>query len=212
MTHGVQVNGIRGELGHGAVDGSMTWLLKDKLHSTTVSTDFGSKDVGKMLESWGYPGLLEAKKLNGHANLTWQGSPADFDVDDLTGDLTLAIRDGRFLSVDTASTTGALRLFGVLNLDSITRRLRLDFSDLFSSGMAFDSIDGQLHFDDGLISFSEPVTVKGPATDFRLGGQLYVPDRSMSMDSDCHPASDAEYFYRQPAPWAALYCRCRLSV
>ncbi|MTI14828.1 YhdP family protein [Sansalvadorimonas verongulae] len=177
---GVQVNDIQGELGNGVFDGSLTWRLQNKLHKTTLTASFGSSDIETMLESWGYPNLLTAKKLDDRINLNWQGSPADFDMNDLTGDLTFDIRDGRFLSVDTAS--GALRLFGVLNLDAITRRLRLDFSDLYSSGMAFDSVKGKMNFQNGLITFSEPVVVKGPATDLHLGGQLYVPDRSLNME------------------------------
>ncbi|WP_281646636.1 YhdP family protein [Parendozoicomonas sp. Alg238-R29] len=182
VKHGLEASNVEGVLGGSNIDGSLQWMLKNNQHHTSINALFNSSDVENMLTQWGYPELMTGKQLDGNASLNWRGSPADFDIDDVIGDLSVDIREGRFLSVNAASPTGALRLFGVLNLDAITRRLRLDFSDLYSSGMAYDKVEGKLEFNNGLIVFSEPITVKGPSSDFRLGGQLHVPDRSLNME------------------------------
>ncbi|MDE1998538.1 MAG: TIGR02099 family protein, partial [Burkholderiales bacterium] len=45
---------------------------------------------------------------------------------------------------------GIAKLLGVLSLQSLPRRLTLDFRDVFQQGFAFDSIDGQVKIDQGV--------------------------------------------------------------
>ena len=179
---GIIAKNISGELGHAGVDGSIYWHYQNRVHRTEVDLKLDSKEVGSLMTSWGYPGLMMAKKLSAAGKVSWQGSPAGFDIDNLAGTTSFKITDGRFTSFDATSPTSALRLFGVLNLDSITRRLRLDFTDLFRSGIAFDKTKGVIGFDQGTITFTEPLTVKGPGSDFQLGGSLDVPARTMDME------------------------------
>ena len=66
----------------------------------------------------------------------------------------------------------ALRVFGVLNFNSIGRRLRLDFSDLFGKGLSYDRLDGSLQADAGVFTTREPITVSGPSSNLELDGTL----------------------------------------
>ena len=179
---GFHVMNLKGSLGSADVDGTLDWTLVNGQHQTRLKAGIASEQVEEMLALWGYPELMTGKKLTSQADLSWTGSPAGFAVRNAEGGLDIDIRNGRFLSVDSSSGTGALRLFGVLNVDSITRRLRLDFSDLYRSGMAFDRVQGRMKFDNGEVSFVSPITVKGPSSDFRLGGRLNVPDQQLDME------------------------------
>ena len=68
----------------------------------------------------------------------------------MTGDMTLKLKDGQLLQT---SGTGAeaLRLLGILNVNYLARRLRLDFSDLYKAGLSYDSIGGMLQLDKGRV-------------------------------------------------------------
>ena len=183
IKNGLRILNLTGQLGRAELDGSLEWTQVDGHHQTHLQSAVTSDNVEKMLDKWGYPELMTGKKLTSHADLRWDATPAGFSVNQLRGTSSLDIRDGRFLSVDTSSGSGsALRLFGVLNIDAITRRLRLDFSDLYRSGMAFDRVQGELSYDQGEITLTKPISVKGPSSDFRLGGHLNTSSQTLDMD------------------------------
>jgi uncharacterized protein YhdP len=69
-------------------------------------------------------------------DLSWKGSPSAFDFPTLSGNMNLRINSGQFLKADP----GAAKLLSVMSLQSLPRRLTLDFRDLFTDGFAFDSI------------------------------------------------------------------------
>ncbi len=180
LPHGLEILSMKGVLGGGQILGHMSWHQEDGGNETSLNARILSTDIENFLMQWGHPELMAGKSLDATAYLRWPGSPAAFEVESIRGDLELIFKNGRFLSVDSAS--GALRLFGVLNLDSITRRLRLDFSDLYSSGMAFDRVKGKMNFNSGVITFIDPVEVKGPSSDFVVGGSLNIPQQQLNMD------------------------------
>jgi uncharacterized protein YhdP len=65
-----------------------------------------------------------------------------------------------------------LRLMAILNFDSLARRLRLDFSDLYKSGLAYDEISGKASFVPGTMTFTEPLSVKTPSSRLQMAGKL----------------------------------------
>ena len=54
--------------------------------------------------------------------------------------------EGQFLKAEP----GVAKLLGVLSLQSLPRRLALDFRDVFQSGFAFDRIDGDAKITNGV--------------------------------------------------------------
>ncbi len=177
---GLQLSDLQGWVGGADLNGSLEWTKRNQRHQTSLMGVVNSKNIDQLLEFLGYPGLLSAKKLESQVDMRWQGSPAGFSINNVQGNIGLNMSDGRFDSMG-ASGSEALRLFGVLNIDTITRRLRLDFSDLYKSGMAFDRVRGRIVLDNGLISLVEPITIKGPSSDFKLSGQLSTKDQNLDM-------------------------------
>ena len=80
--------------------------------------------------------------------VAWLGSPLSLDYPSMAGQVNVAIEAGQFLKAEP----GAARLLGVLSLQSLPRRLALDFRDLFSEGFAFDSVDGDVTIGEGVAS------------------------------------------------------------
>ena len=56
------------------------------------------------------------------------------------------VESGQFLKADP----GLAKLLGVLSLQSLPRRLALDFRDVFSDGFAFDFVRGDVTIQDGM--------------------------------------------------------------
>lgn len=93
-------------------------------------------DAGRLLERFGFANVLRGGRGKMQGDLTWNGLPFALDLASLTGQIQLDLAAGQFLKVDP----GAAKLLGVLSLQSLPRRLTLDFRDVFSQGFAFDGI------------------------------------------------------------------------
>src|SRR3546814_3741844 len=105
------------------------------------SSDVCSSDLfGTLLGGLGYGGRLAGGEGRARFEAGWPSSPADFSLAALDGTLTLDTRDGRLLEVEP----GAGRVFGLLSIAELPRRLSLDFRDFFSKGFAFNEIDGAI--------------------------------------------------------------------
>ncbi len=97
-------------------------------------------DSGALLERLGTRGAIRGGKGEMSGTVAWLGSPFALDYPSLAGQINVNIEAGQFLKADP----GAARLLGVLSLQSLPRRLSLDFRDLFQQGFAFDSITGDV--------------------------------------------------------------------
>ena len=105
---------------------------------TNLSYRLEVANAGKLLERFGFANVLKGGKGLLEGDLRWQGLPFALDVPSLDGQMRIDMAAGQFLKVDP----GAAKLLGVLSLQSLPRRLTLDFRDVFSEGFAFDGIAG----------------------------------------------------------------------
>jgi uncharacterized protein (TIGR02099 family) len=105
-------------------------------------------DGGALLTRLGTEGALRGGKGRLQGQVSWSGSPFSLDYPSLNGQLNLALDNGRFLKAGA----GAARLLGVLSLQSLPRRLALDFRDVFQEGFAFDHAAGDVQIHDGVAS------------------------------------------------------------
>ncbi|MNZ70075.1 hypothetical protein D3C78_883950 [compost metagenome] len=123
-----------------------------------------------MLLAWGYTPSITSRGFEVEVDGNWPGSPAMAGLKHFSGSLAVQARQGQLLEVEGSAT--ALRVFGLLNFNSIGRRLRLDFSDLLGKGLSYDRIDGHLVGTDGVLLTRGPLVLDGPSTRLELDGQL----------------------------------------
>jgi uncharacterized protein (TIGR02099 family) len=103
-------------------------------------------DSGALLERLGTQKAVRGGRGSLAGQVSWLGSPLSLDYPTLTGQVNVAIDAGQFLKVQP----GAARLLSVLSLQSLPRRLALDFRDLFQEGFAFDNITGDVSIQQGV--------------------------------------------------------------
>lgn len=112
----------------------------------TFGLDFSNG--GALLARLNYPGALRASAGRLEGAIHWRGSPFALDAATLGGELRLNAEKGQFLKADA----GAGRLLGVMSLQSLPRRLTLDFRDVFSEGFAFDTLRASAAIDGGVLT------------------------------------------------------------
>ena len=103
-------------------------------------------DSGALLDRLGTSKAIRGGKGQLSGQIAWIGSPFALDYPSLAGQINVAIDAGQFLKAEP----GAARLLGVLSLQSLPRRLSLDFRDLFQEGFAFDTITGDVSIAQGV--------------------------------------------------------------
>lgn len=138
-----------------------------------------SADLSSTLAQFQQPGLIDSEKARFVASLGWQGSPAAISLTKLKGQLDLEVRDGRFLREGNEGNNPMLRLLGVLNFDTLLRRLKLDFSDMYKSGMVFDRIEGEMQFAEGNLYLETPLKVRTPSSRLQLAGTIDLNNETL---------------------------------
>ena len=145
--HGMQLErlGVRAGSFEGEATGS--WSVAGEEHRTEFTTRVHGDDLGRMLDSLGFDG---SEVAGGTTSISlrgsWTGAPADFALERLAGVMHFLSTDGRLTQLEPGVTG---RVFGLLAVTSLPRRLILDFSDLFRDGFEYDRIDGSFAIENG---------------------------------------------------------------
>ena len=174
----------------GELQATGKWSIKDGENTSSLTYQLDILDAGKLLERLGFPNILRNGKGEMHGEINWKGLPFSFDMASLSGDLNVDLKTAQFLKIDPS----AAKLLGVLSLQSLPRRLLLDFRDVFSDGFAFDSVVAHADINHGILktdsfkmkSVSAAVAMEGTADLLHETANLHVvllPDVNLGAAS-----------------------------
>ncbi len=105
-------------------------------------------NAGELLGRFGMKDVVRRGKGRMEGQVAWLGSPLTPDYPSMSGQFNVNVEEGQFLKADP----GLAKLLGVLSLQSLPRRLTLDFRDVFSEGFGFDFVRGDVKIDQGIAS------------------------------------------------------------
>jgi uncharacterized protein YhdP len=100
---------------------------------TELEFELNANDIGKLLTRLGYEDAVRQGTARLSGDLRWNGPLTALHYPSLAGDLLVQAEKGQFNKLEP----GVGRLLGLISLQSLPRRLTLDFRDLFSEGLAF---------------------------------------------------------------------------
>ncbi|MBK0391252.1 YhdP family protein [Ramlibacter algicola] len=103
-------------------------------------------DAGGLLARLGMKDVVRGGQGKMEGQVAWIGSPLSLDYPSMTGAFHVNVEKGQFLKADP----GLAKLLGVLSLQSLPRRLTLDFRDVFSQGFSFDFVRGDITVQQGI--------------------------------------------------------------
>lgn len=132
-----------------------------------MELDFSAElaDSGKLTTRLGWADAIRGGKGRLTGRLAWDGSPLAPDAATMDGRLTVALERGQFLKAEL----GFGRLLGVLSLQSLPRRLLLDFRDVFQEGFAFDNAYADVTLHRGRAN-TDNLRMKGLQAQVRMAG------------------------------------------
>ena len=145
-----------------------SWSLDGAEHLTELDMRMYEVDLGRTLGTLGFDDrAVSGGTTNISMHGAWKGSPADFALDRLTGVMHFRSTDGRLIQVDP-NLTG--RVFGLLTITSLPRRLILDFRDLFKDGFEYDRIEGSFAIEKGS-AYTDDLFMEGDTAGFEVVGR-----------------------------------------
>lgn len=106
-------------------------------------------------------------------NLSWESPFYDPAFAKMNGNASLNLGEGRVLDVgdENSAQMGLGRMLSLFSLQTIPRRISLDFSDLVQKGYSFDYVKGDFVIDDGDIR-TKNMRFDGPVAKIEIGGRI----------------------------------------
>jgi len=152
------------------------WMAFGRNNTSNLTYALDINDAGKLLERFGFIGVVRGGKGQLDGDVSWKGLPYSLDIPTLSGQVHMDMHSGQFLKVDP----GAAKLLGVLNLQALPRRLALDFRDVFSEGFAFDNIVGTASIAQG-IATTDNLKMTGVAASVLMNGSADIAKETQNL-------------------------------
>ncbi|MCF2899661.1 MULTISPECIES: YhdP family protein [unclassified Pseudoalteromonas] len=132
---------------------------------TQFSGNLESDDIGELFDEFELTTTVKDSDANIKFDLAWQGAPYSFDVPSLAGELDWRLGEGHLAEI----SDGGARVFSLLSLDSLVRKLKLDFRDVFSKGFFYNSMQGTMQLEKG-IAYTQDTKLDGVPADLTIKG------------------------------------------
>ncbi|PHQ26841.1 hypothetical protein CLH62_04445 [Marinobacter guineae] len=175
----LNVNDIQGQLNSLTLMGNMTWSIVDERETSRFWGSINGGALADLNELFDTEMPVTNKATNIELDLDWPGRPDEFSVAELNGSVSLRLDEGVIL--ERSNTAQLFRVFNLLNADTLWRRLKLDFSDLYERGVAFDAISGKAQVINGLLTMDPELQVVGPSGAFKLSGATNMASEELDM-------------------------------
>ena len=124
-----------------------------------------SPDVGQMLKEYGVESGIKDSSANVAFDITWPNAPMDFGFEKLNGNVEWSLSDGYLTELSDKGS----RIFTLFSLNSLVRKLSLDFRDVFAKGFFYDDMGGTLSIVDGK-AYTDDTEIDGGAGEIEITG------------------------------------------
>lgn len=135
--------------------GTGSWRLRDPQgvnstlrdqHVTKLDLTMQSDDFGVTATQLGFEGALAEGEGVLTGSLVWPAPAYKPSLDNMVGEMNIDMKKGRILKIEP----GGAKLVGLFALQSIPRRLSLDFKDLVLDGLNYETIRGDVQIANGI--------------------------------------------------------------
>lgn len=169
----LQISELKVDKGKHQFLGSGRW----QANRTNLKGVFNSKDIGELTDEFGLTSTIKDSKADIEFALNWQGAPFEFNSKTLSGDVKWRLGEGHLTDI----SDGGARVFSLLSLDSLVRKLKLDFRDVFGKGFFYNNMKGTLLIENGVASTNDTV-MDGVPADLTIKGYANLNTREINYD------------------------------
>ena len=133
-------------------------------------------DVDAAMKKLGFDPGIEGSRFEFDMDLSWSGGPTEDYLASLDGQVRIDFGTGQLKEVEP----GAGRVFGLMSIVALPRRLALDFRDVFQKGLGFDAIRGNFRVVNGT-TYTCDLSLNGPAVAIGVVGRAGLVTRDYNQ-------------------------------
>lgn len=182
-TSGLAITSLTVRSANFNLQGSGDWVQSGQSNQTRLHGKATSKNVSGLLDGLGFD-VHNFVSSNGTLNfdLNWSNPPYALTLNSMSGGASIEMGKGRIVEVSQASDAkmDLGRMLNLFSLQSIPRRLSLDFSDVFMKGYSFDTLKGDFRFGDGTAS-TKNMRFDGPLAKVEIRGKIGVARKNFDL-------------------------------
>ena len=179
---GMTIDQVRLNNAHGLFYGSGDWFLTNGQSSTRLKGEFSSSDFGAFLKGLKLDSGIKDSQVSSQFDLSWKRAPYEFNFGTLNGQIDWRLTDGYLTEVSDKGS----RIFSLLSLDSLVRKLQLDFRDIFAKGFFYDKINGSFQLENGT-AYTQDTLVDGGAGEIMMQGYTDLNAQQLNYQIEFAP-------------------------
>lgn len=141
-----------------------------------------SPNIGAMLAEFQLTSAIAGSNADIKFALNWPGAPNQYAMADLSGSVSYTLGEG---SLTEVSDQGS-RLFSIFSLDSLVRKLRLDFRDVFAKGFFYNKMSGNLAIAKGVAQTSD-ASIDGVPGNLQIQGYADLVSKQLDYQMAFSP-------------------------
>lgn len=161
----LSLKGLDIRLAGSQLTGSAEWLAQPGQMQTRAKVKLDTQNSELLLKRLGFTSPIGDAPGTLNLDLDWRDPPYRLDLPTLAGTASLKLEGGTLREVDDKGA----RLLSLLSLDSLLRKLRLDFRDVFDQGFYFESMSASARIKQGAVD-NQDFYMKGAAGNLRGEG------------------------------------------
>lgn len=143
---GVAINDFMVNANASNVKANAIWGFDSDGEYFSIVGDLKSENIESTLAIFDYSTSIKESSVDTNFDLMWRSGLGDLALPKLSGDIKWKLGEGHIAEV---SDQGA-RIFSLFSLDSLRRKLVLDFRDVFQKGIFFNDFSGNFKISDGV--------------------------------------------------------------
>lgn len=165
------------------------WVAQKNKSQTRLKGSLTTKNVAEFISYWGSPSENPVGSSGAATfDLTWPGAPYNPSLPGMFGEATLKLSPGSIINLDksTNAKMGFGRMLNILSIESLSRRLSLNFSDLNQKGYTFDSMRGSFSLKNGN-AYTDDTSVEGSIAQIELAGRIGLVAKDYNLTLSVTP-------------------------
>ena len=180
------LSGLKGSFGNRSGDITGSYIFDKSTLTSKLALQLNSNNVAAVTNFLQLKKGFSGKKAKVNAALQWKGGVSCFSRVGATGEVAFNLKEGSIEDIEP----GFARLIGLLSVESLARRLKLDVKDVTNKGMVYDSISGKAVLSNGSLGL-ESFELAAPSASAKLFGKVDLINRQFYLKANVTPAIGA---------------------
>ncbi len=180
------LSGLKGSFGNQSGNITGNYLFDKAAITSKLALQLNSNNVAAVTNFLQLKKGFSGKSAKVNVALQWKGGVSCFSRVSAKGDITFNLKEGSIEDIEP----GFARLIGLLSIESLARRLKLDVKDVTNKGMVYDSISGKAILSNGSLEL-ESFKLVAPSASAKLFGQVDLIKQQFNLKANVTPAIGA---------------------